>query len=60
MLESEPEKQSDAALRAARAAAWRLFIHTVWAGDGCAHADVDLLRTCRTCGEHVADSERGE
>lgn len=57
MLETEPEKQPDAALMAARAAAWRRFIDAVWSGDGCAHADVDLLRTCRTCGEHVPEVE---
>ncbi len=57
MLEAEPEKKPDAALMAARAAAWRRFIDTVWAGDGCRHAEVDLMRMCRTCGEHVAEVE---
>ena len=58
MLEAVPEKQTDAALKAARATAWRRFIDAIWAGDGCAHAELDLLRRCRTCGEHVPDGER--
>jgi hypothetical protein len=58
MLDAELEKQSESAIMAARAAAWRRFIDTVWAGDSCAHAAVDLLKTCRTCGEQVADREK--
>jgi hypothetical protein len=40
---------------AERAAAWRRELDAQWTGDGCAHAEIDLLGTCRRCG---ANAER--
>jgi hypothetical protein len=62
MIDIELARQS-AQLMAARAAAWQRFIRVVHGGprnvaetDICAH-DLDLLRQCRSCGQHVSESD---
>jgi len=56
MIDEQLANQS-AELLAQRAAAWRRTIDVAWSGDRCAHPVVDLLRTCRSCGDTVPEVE---
>jgi hypothetical protein len=62
MIDLDIARQS-AQLMRDRVRAWQNFLRILQAGgaidkpDGCEH-DLDLMRQCRSCGEHVPEADR--